>query len=278
MRTASDCLAAAFGAAFRRVHLVVLDIVAKGVWVVGSGVVLWASGLWFLWNVRLTDSDLAAVESGFPPLVSLALFEAFVDNLPLLGWSIVAGATVCLLLWTAIEAFVRGGILPVTGNTLLGDAVEHFPLYVATGIIRRLILLLAAFSIGVIVLGPLLTSPVAEWSSVWRSVQWPVVAGAIPIVFMALFLAILDTLTRCRALELLGPSLPSILLIVLFPIVLEASIWSLGVAVFAIAITSAAAPGAVLALAGIFVAGMSVVHSYLLLVRYQAVGMMRRDS
>ena len=278
MKTASDYLAAAFGAAFRRVHLLLLDMVAKGVWIVGSGVVLWASGLWFFWNVRLTDSELAAVESGFPPLVSLALFEAVVDHLPLLGWSIVAGATACLLLWTAIEAFVRGGILPVTGNTLLGDALEHFPLYLATGILRRLILLLTAISIGVIVLGPLLTSPVAEWSSVWPSVQWPVVAGAIPIAFMALFLAILDTLTRCRALQLLGPSLPSVLLIVLFPIVLEASIWSLAIAVFAIAITSTVAPGAVLALAGIFVAGMSVVHSYLLLVRYQAVGLMRRDS
>jgi hypothetical protein len=62
------------------------------------------------------------------------------------------------------------------------------------------------------------------------------------------------------------------------PVLIEASLRALGAAACVVSITLGTRPGAVALLGGSLIAGLSVVDSYLLLARYAAVGLMRRDS
>jgi hypothetical protein len=278
MRPAPDYLFAGFGTASRRVHYVLLDMITKGVFLVIAFIVMWFSVLWFIARIPLTDSERVALESGIPPLAAIGFVQAVLASLPLLVQSLVVAALIWIVLWTGIEAFVRGGLFPLTNNTLLKDAVLHFPRYLLTGAIRRSTLVVVGILVGLVSLGPLLTMPVAEWSSRWPEVQWSVVAGVVLVALLAFFLTILDTLIRCDALDLLGRSLPAILLVVGFPTLMEVSMWSLAAAVCVMSIAAPMPGGVTLALMAALVVGLSAMHSYLLLARYSAVGIMHRDS
>ena len=278
MKPASVYLIAGFGIAARRPHYILIDMIGKGVWLFGAGVIFWTAGLWFASTVPVSDADVVWFQTGIPVASLIGILRTVVDNWPRLGQSLIGGACACLLLWTLIEAFVRGGLLRLTGNSVFRDAFGHFPRFVLTGLTRRFILMTAGILTGLVSLGPLLTTPMAEWSSVWPDVGSPVIAGSILIASLAFSLTIPDTLVRCDAVELFGRALPEVLVVIGFPAALEMLAWALGVGLLAIAVTTQATPGVLLVLTGLLVIGLSIVHSYLLLARYSAVGIMQDDS
>ncbi len=273
MRPATHYLAAGLRSAGRRFHCVLLDMVFKGAFGTIALTVVVLSFLAFLARVPV-DEETGAAFAVLPSLAALAAVPALVENGSLLAQSLIGAALFTMLIWTVTEAFVRGGLLPETGNTPIRAAFAHFPLFLWTGALRRCVLLSAGIVIGLITLGPLLTAPVEEWGSRWPDVRWPVVAGVILLAWLAFFLVMLDTLSRCDALELLGTSLPAVVWIVGFPMLLEVSMWSLAGAA---TLAAARAPVLALGVGGACLVGLSAGHSYLLLARYSAIGIMRRD-
>ena len=128
-----------------------------------------------------------------------------------------------------------------------------------------------------IALGPLLTMPVAEWAQIWPDVRWAALAGLGILVLLAFGLMTIETLVRSDAIEVLGLDLSRVVGIVLVLALVEAGVVLGALAASALIIQWLGSPGG-LVLAGILFAGvLSVSHSYILLVRYSAVGLMRRD-
>ena len=278
MKDVSAYLIAGFGIAVQRPHYILIDMIGKGVWLVLSSVIFWAASLWFLSTITISDGEFIWFQNGVSVLSLLRVLQTIVSNSLQLGQSLIVGSVVSLLLWIVIEAFVRSGLLPLTENRLYQDAVDQFPRFVLTGLIRRFILITVGILIGFVSLGPLLTTPRGEWSSVWLAVQWPVLAGVILFAVLAFFLTILDTLIRCDALELCGRSLPEVICVTVFPVVLEIFVWVIGSGFLIIATRTNPSPGALLVLTGCLMIGLSIVHSYLLLARYSAIGIMQLDS
>ena len=278
MPSASDALIAGFGLATRRPHFILIDMIAKLAWMIGSGLILGGFSLWFLSRIPIDESDLVWFQSGVPGATLLGFLSSIRTNLSPLVWMLVLSSGVSLLWWTALEASVRGGILPLTGNSLIRDATLNFTRFLLTGLIRRSILVTIAILVGLVSFGPLLTTPMTQWPSVWPDVRWAAVAGAVVIALVAFFLTILDTLIRCNALELLGRSLSGVLLVIGVPAVMELGFWAFAASLAFIAVMTPTAPGVVIALTGFLIVALSVVHSYLLLARYSAVGIMRLDS
>jgi hypothetical protein len=279
MSAPSECLAAGFRLATRRVHLVLLDSAAKLLWLAASAVFLALAMNWALSRIIVGAEAMAAFESGIPILAFGAMLGLLVAHQRLLAGSLFAAFVLSALLWIVMEAFIRSGILPVTrGRSFLRDAVTHFPCYLITGAVRRLVLLSASVLVGLVSLGPLLTSPIGQWSEAWPELRLPVLAGAGILVLLAIFLLIIDTIVRSDAWNAVAEDLPKVISVIgalaFFELALIAAVPIILTVVFDVA-----GPGRPILLGtGITVAGLSVVHSYLLLVRYSAVGIMRHEA
>ena len=277
MNSALDDVRDGFVLAMRRPHLLILDLIAKLAWLILTVTVFGIAGIWFASGVQLTNSDVQALQSGVPALVAVTLIQSVISNGSALVETFAVAAIMCFGTWVLLEAFVRGGLLPLTDRTFVQDAADHFLRYLWVGLIRRTTLGLGAVLAALIALGPLLTMPVAEWAQIWPDVRWAALAGLGILVLLAFGLMTIETLIRSDAIEVLGLDLSRVVGIVLVLALVEAGVVLGALAASALIIQWLGSPGG-LVLAGILFAGvLSVSHSYILLVRYSAVGLMRRD-
>ncbi len=277
MSAPSECLAAGFSVATRRVHLVLLDSAAKLLWLAASAVFLVLAMNWALSRIVVGAEAMAAFESGVPILAFGAMLGLLVAHQSLLVGSLFAALVLSALLWIVMEAFIRAGILPVTGRSFLRDAVTHFPRYLITGAIRRLVLLSASVLVGLVSLGPLLTSPIGQWNQAWPELRLPVLGAGI-LVLLAVFLLIIDTIVRSDAWNAVAGDLPKVASVIGALAFFEFALIAAAAIILAVALDVAGPGRPILLGTGITVAGLSVVHSYLLLVRYSAVGIMRHEA
>ncbi len=263
--------------ASRRLHLVVLDMAAKLTWLLLAVAVFGAAGIWFASEVQLTGSDVMALESGVPAVAAAGILQSIIANWPVLVETFAIAAVLCFGGWVLLEAFVRGGLLPLTDQAVVTDAVHHFQRYLWVGLVRRTILGFGLVLTALITLGPLLTIPVGEWEQIWPDVRWAALAGLGVLVSLAFCLMTLETLIRSDAVEVLGLDLSRVVGIVLVLALLETA------AVLTVAVASAVVMRIVGSVGGLIVGAvlltsiLSVNHSYMLLVRYSAIGIMRRD-
>ncbi len=277
--TVSHCLVAGFGLATRRLHMVLLDAVAMLLWLTGTVLLLWFGVIWFTSQVVLESTDLLALESGLLPLTLATIGRLLVSHLGTLGWTLFGVAVVSCLAWILLEAFVHAGTLAPGDRSFYRDAFGNFGLFLMSGLLRRAILSAAGVLIALIGFGPLLTASRGEWGQLCTDIRWPVLAGLIFLSLLAFFLTVLDTLIRSDAIEILGFQLPQALgvvgTIVLFEAFLVGSV-AIGIAT-ALALTAGTAElmGSVI-ITLLLVAGLTLVHSYLLLARYSSVAVMRR--
>ena len=278
MSAPSECLAEGFRLATRRVHLVLLDSAAKLLWLAASAVILALATNWALSRITVGAEAMAAFDSGVPILAFGAMLSLLVAHQSLLVGSLFAAFALSALLWVVMEAFIRAGILPVTGRSFLRDAVTHFPRYLITGTVRRVVLLSASVLVGLVSLGPLLTSPIGQWSQAWPELRYPVLAGVGILTLLAIFLLIIDTIVRGDAWNAVAEDLPKVAGVIGALAFFEIALIASASMILAVALDVAGPGGPVLLGTGITVSGLSVVHSYLLLVRYSAVGIMRHEA
>ncbi len=276
--TVSGYLAAGFSLASRRFDLVFLDFISKLLWVAVTLGLFWLAGIWFSSRALLSGADLRAFETGVPPVALAGVVRVVLENAETLGWNLALAAAASCGWWFVAEAFVRAGMLPLSGNSFYRNALGNFAVFLASGLIRRSIMGSAGLLLGLIIFGPLLTSPLGEWGQAFPDIGWPALAGSALIAVLAFALMLLDTLVRNDALEVAGDQLGQVLGVVGTLVLFEASLLASAVVLVGVSFgmaSGAAGVSGVFLLALILVATLSVVDSYLLLVRYYTVGIMR---
>ena len=267
-----------FALATRRLHLVLSDMLAKLVWMAATAIVFWSAGIWFAAQALLEESDVLAFQSGRPMLAGAAFLHVLVANAQTLFGSFIVAGTISFGIWVLIESFVRGGLLLLTEESFIHDAVDHFGRFFSTGLARRTILLMATTLIVFIAFGPLLAIPMTEWPGTWIDVRWPAVAGLSMLGLLAFSLMILETLMRGDAVDALGQDLSGVVGVFGTLAMIEAA-FVVVAATVAAWILEVVESTEVTAVVGVFLIGLlSAAHSYLLLVRYSAVGIMSKKK
>ena len=278
MNWGAEYLLWGFARARRRLHFVLVDMLAKLVWMVATAIVFWSAGIWFAAAALLEESDVFAFQSGEPLLAGAAFLHVLVINSQTLFGSFIVAGTISVGIWVLIESFVRGGLLSLTGESFIHDAVGHFGRFFSTGFARRAILLMATALIVFIAFGPLLAIPMTQWPGTWIDVRWPAVAGLSMLGLLAFSLMILETLLRSDAVDALGQDLPRVVGVFGMLATIEAA-FVVVAATVAVLIFEVVESPAVTAVAGVLLIGLSsAAHSYLLLVRYSAVGIMSKKK
>lgn len=277
--TVSHCLGEGFGLATRRLHLVLLDMLSKFLWLAGTVLIFWFAGIWYLSDIRLNSSELQAFQSGLLPLVLATLVRILAANVAALGWTLVGAATISVGAWIVLEAFVHAGAFGPGDRSFSIDAIQNFGVFLLSGIARRAVLSGAGVFVAFTAFGPLLTTPVGEWSQLWMDIRWPVMAGSVLVTLLAFLMMVLDTVVRSDAVESLGFQLPQLLGIIGTIALFEASLIVASVIGIVTVLTQSAGPENLLvsAIGTVLVFfGLSLTHSYLLLARYSSVAIMRR--
>lgn len=287
MKRPGDYLAAGFGLAFGRPHLILLDVVAKGLrWGIVVFLLMLAVGA-TLARIPASEAQILLIRSGVPDLEALALGASLAANAGLLLVHLIAAGLAGAVASVLIEGVTRGVIVgldrtPATepgasgrppgrarGTVVIRSVLRHL----ASGLTRRLVFGALAIILALWLVGPVLTGEAGQWTWTGTELRWPIIAGVILVGLVAFSLTILDTLARLGALELMGTSLPEVVAVSAFPIMIELTVWTASLAVLA----GRAGPGPhPLLVAGLILAATTV-SSAMLLVRYGSIGLMHKD-
>jgi len=250
----ADILWGGFAAARHRLGLVLLDIFWKSVWLVVTLVMLFVA-------FTLITSELTAIEwqdTGIPGLnglVAMAILREF--------WAANRGEIIALfmalvfvsaLIWFVLEAFCR--------RKIDRDTQATFNLFLVSGILKAAVLVATGF----------LLLLVARAGA-------PAIA-IVTFAAMAFFLTLIETLIRADAVDLLGTDLIRVAgllgILLSFETMVAGSLGAVLVAGFSnVAQESEAA--VMFGAAAIAVVFLNILHGYLLLVRFSAIAIMRRN-
>ena len=252
--TLTDALRAGFALAHQRVGLVFLDVLWKGIWIVISIGALFVAASWItsdLLAISWEDARVGAVNG----LMAAALLRRFWSAnqtviLSILGLVMVLS----IVTWLLLEALFRRKFVARTTGTF------------------RILLLSSAAKYAILLATSLLLIPA-------------VFAGAVTIAIVAFvalgfLLTLFDTLIRADATDLLGTDLFRVAgllgILMSFEGMVAGSLGTLLVAGFSNVASSVDAM-AMFGAALVAVLFLSLLHSYLLLVRFSAIAIMRQN-
>ena len=127
-------------------------------------------------------------------------------------------------------------------------------------------------------MGPLLTAPTGQWGQLWPEVRWPAALGLVSLLLLGFALMTLDTVVRSQTLDCLRSDFVSVIGIIGYVTLVEAVLLMVAALSATIGIGTVSSPVVGVLLAGLALTGVSIIHSYLLLVRYFSLGIMRREK
>jgi hypothetical protein len=241
------------GLAHQRLNLVLIDVLWRGIWLGASLVLITVAAVWLgvqLSTLEWQGPDLAASQ---PIIFLYAAQQLWTAYSTALFFGAAGFAAVSTTLWLVLEAYFRGGR-------------EHFWIFAGSSLARIAILAAAALLLG------LLSSRDRSWGVFFITI----------VIFMALALVIVvaETLVRKDAVELWATDLFTVFAAIATSLAFEG--FSLMVVVLMsgalILASSRLVELAVALLVSAFAFGIwSVFHSYLLVVRFAAVDIMRRN-
>jgi hypothetical protein len=248
-----DVLRQAFRLANQRLGLIFLDIFWKGIWLLATIVALILAFAWFGADVRTIgwpDTGISTVNAW----VAATLFREWwashrTDIILAAGMAMLFSITS----WFVLEAFFRRKLARLNAS---------FKVYLLSNVARYLIL---------------------GASGLILAMVWRAGAAAVAVVILlalALFLTLLDTLIRGDAVELLGTDLIRVTsligILVSFETMVGASFAVILVAGF-LHVARLMDAVAMFGAAGACIVILNLLHGYLLLVRFSAVELMRRN-
>ena len=251
----SETLRRGFALANRQVGLIFLDLLWKGIWVVGTVAALFLAASWVTYDLRAIEWNTGSrVANGLIAITLLREFwNAHRGELLLLISGVIA---VSILAWFILEASFRGRVV--------GCGVP------APKASFRILLLSNAAKSTVLLVSSLVFIGLAFAGAVAIAI--------VSFVALAFLLTLIDTLIRADAVDLLGTDLLRVAgllgILMSFEAMLTASALALLVAGFA-NVAGATSAIAMLGAAIVALLFLSVLHSYLLLVRFSAVAIMR---
>ncbi len=274
-----------FALAHRRLGLILVDILWKAIWLAVTVAALFLVFGWFGWQLQSIEwqsTDIPAVNAWLAATALRQFWNAHAGEFLAAFLSILCFSA---LVWFSLEAFFRRRIVRsvLNGHVVAGLSPRSKPggergVKPATTcafkvFIGSSVLILIAF-----VRYP--TIPLAEWSALWLETRGIAVAGLVIFAALAFLLTVFETLLRSDALDLLGTDLIRVTgligTLVLFESLIGASLLSAVVAGF-LHVARATEAIMMLAMLVLVMFILSVFHSYLLLVRFSTVGIMRRN-
>jgi hypothetical protein len=255
----TDVLRSGFVLAHRRIGLIFLDVLWKGIWLVLTACTVMLALLWITSDLRglaWEDTGVRSVNT----TVAAALLRGFWNSKGGEILSILFGVLfVSAAIWIFLEAFFRRKIVrdlsdPSPAYTML--------VFLASGVFRGLALVACVFI----------------FARVWFAGAVAIaIVMAVAIVF---FLTLLDSLIRADAVELLGTDLFRVSgllgILMSFESMIAASFVVILIAGF-VNVTRPLDALVMLGAACVAVLFLSFLHSYLLLVRFSAIAIMRRN-
>jgi hypothetical protein len=260
----SDILRSGFKLAHQRPGLIFLDCIWKLAWLVLTALLVIGTVVW-------VTSDLQAIEwgdTGVPAIngiVAVTILRQFwAANQGQIFALLFLVAATSALLWLLLEAFVRRKIVRDVASDAGVTAAKPYSLkvFLASGLLKGSLL----FSSAVLLL--MLSAAGAR------------VIAIVTFIAIAFVFTILDTLIRADAVDLLGTDLIRVAgllgILVSFEGMVAASL--LVILLIGVLSVTHAASAASMFVAAVIVAGLlNLMHSYLLLVRFSAVAIMRRN-
>jgi hypothetical protein len=202
---------------------------------------------------------------------------------PLLtGIGLAAAASVAA--WMLMESWFRSRLLlmaagPASQNPGSSRS-SRFMIFLASGIARTTILAVGAFFALLISIGPYLTTPPGSWDAIGDETRAAAIIGLLIFAGLAFLLTVADTLIRSNAVHLLGSHMLEVAGVIGTLLFLEAAVAVCGVIAVLAAMLRASSLihfMAALALTLSWTFLLSTLHSYLLLVRYFSIDIMKRD-
>jgi hypothetical protein len=264
----ADILRSGFARATERFALVLLDILWKAVWLVSSVAAVILVAAWFGSELR----DLAWEDTGVGAtnaLIAIAALREFWRELR--GEMMLAAVllvTASVIAWFLLEAFARSRIVDVVAcfsprwSNSRERELKPATTYFVSRVTKAAVLITAA----------LILLPV--WSKGAPGL------ALILFLVLAFCLTLVETLIRADAVELLETDLIRVTALIGILLSIEMMVAVLFGVLLTGGFLNAAWPGdalGMLGLAGIAVVFLVVLDSYLLLVRFSAVGIMREN-
>ena len=262
----------AFRLAHLRLRLIFLDLLWKVIWLVLTLAALLLVAAWF-------GSEFRAI--GWMNTGNRAVNAALAFAILRQFWAVhrtemfVAVATALffsLVIWFVLEAAFRSRI--VSGRP------RSFDTFLLSNVLKCLVVTAAGSALAAICFGRYFVTPVAEWRQLWPDTRGAALIALVTVAALAFLLTIFDTLIRSDAIELLGTDLIRVTGLVGILVLTETMIggsWAVIIGLGILNIAGWREALAVLGAAAVATVFTNVLHSYLLLVRFSAVDIMRQN-
>lgn len=267
-----DFLGEGFRLVHRRIGLIVLDLLWKIIWLLLTIAGLLAVAIWFgseFQSIQWSATGNRAINAA----AGFALLREFwIANRSVIFAA--AGAVLSLsgIIWFLLEAGFR--------SRLVSGSRGRFGIFLISNIIKSFFIAMASLALTAVCFGRYLAAPLPEWPQLWIDTRGAAIIAIAIIVALAFLLTIFDTLVRIDAVDLLGTDLFRVTGLIGILLSFEAMIvlscaMALGVGLLNIAGLKSAI---LMVASAVIVTGLlNVLHSYLLLVRYSAVDVMRQN-
>jgi hypothetical protein len=155
-----------------------------------------------------------------------------------------------------------------------------FDVFLLSHVLKYFFIATAVLALAAICFGRYFSTPLSEWPQLWPDTRGAAISSIVAIAALGLFLTILDTLVRNDAVELLGTDLfrvtGLITILLSFETMLVTSC-AMMLVVGLLKVAGLKSAVAMLAATAAAVGLLNLLHSYLLLVRYLAVGILRQN-
>jgi len=294
----SDVLREAFRLANRRLHLFFFDVIWKAIWFMLTVALLLLVAVWFgsrIQAITWMDTGNRSVNTA----VAFALLRQFwvLYRAQMFG-AIAAVLFLSLFVWFLLEAAVRAHFpLPlgesrvrVSGLGKSGDphptlsqrerVQPRFNTFLFSNVLKCLVITSTIVVLAAICFSRYFVTPPSEWRQLWPDTRGGVLVAIVIIAGLGLLLAILETLIRSDAIELFGTDLFRVTGLIGILLLFEAMISGSCAVIIAMGflnIEGWKTALLVLGAAAVAIVFLNVLHSYLLLVRFSAVGIMRQN-
>jgi hypothetical protein len=268
-----EILRRGFALAHRRIGLVFLDVLWKMMWLVATvaGLVLIAA--WFtsdLGAIQWQKTGVRGVDAGIAVTV---LRKFWAENRAAIFGVLVVFVVISVAGWFVMEAFFRQKLVranhPAVGAVCDRPGAPRAPLQ--------------SSSFNVFLVSNMLKSAVLTTAGIMLAgvcLEGATTLAVVIFLSLTFFLVVIDTLIRSDAIGLLGTDLfrvsALIGILVSFEMMIGGAVAVMLVAAF-LSVSRVTETVMMLGLAAVAVVFLNILHSYLLLVRFSAVGIMRQN-
>jgi hypothetical protein len=303
----NDVLRQGFQLANRRPRLIFLDLVWKSIWLVLTLAGFFLVAMWFGAEFRSmgwADTGNRAVNGA----IAVALLRKFwLAKHATIFTALATVVFLSLVAWFLLEAAFRARIMSAKPLPLgeadarsaagegrksrqilkpspcplpEGEGGFAFHIFLLSNVLKHFFIATALFALADICFGRYFVTPFSEWRQLWPDTRGAFFITVVTITALALFLTILDTLVRNDAIELLGTDLFRVTGLITILLLFETMIVGscalmLGTGLLKVAGLKSAV--AMMVAGAAAVGALNVLHSYLLLVRYLAVDILRQN-